>query len=337
LEIKTIAMKTKFTLMVMVLFMPCRLLLSQTEYFYPLTSSFQAIQQDAPALIQIPNDQSATGSFVNRPIPASTCGTSGQAPGYFFADDAGLQFNDPAGFIDQAYSLALNFQMDEFISPPGWVRLLSFTHIDDVGLYIKLTDPPSHGTLEFWPYGTVGQQDFFSPTDFYQMILVRNAAGLITVYINGQQFAQYDDSISQAYVPKDPSNFIVFFRDDPSVLAGEASPGFVSSIRITNEAWSVTKVQTLWSQFCSSLMGVDTPEKTRCNLYPNPVSDVLNLSRVTNDMVNYTLIDISGKTRLSGITAGSLTKINLHGLSSGMYWVKIEEEQGPVFIKLVKE
>jgi hypothetical protein len=136
---------------------------------------------------------------------------------------AGLQFNNPQGFIGQSYSLAMNFQIDEFISPPPWVRLLSFTHVDDIGVYIYLTNPPTNGTLEFWPYGTVGEYNFFNTNDFYQLVLVRNEDGLIKIYINGQEFAEYDDSSTQKFVPGPPDNFIVFFRDHPSVLANEAS------------------------------------------------------------------------------------------------------------------
>jgi len=207
---------------------------AQVSYVYSLSSNFQASQPEAPDLIQIPNNSGFTGEFVTRTVPETTCGQTGSAKGYFFEDDAGLQFNNPAGFIDQSYSIAFNFQIDEFITPPQWVRLLSFTHTDDVGLYIKLTGAPDHGTLEFWPYGFAGETNFFSPIDFYQMILVRNDAALIKVYVNGTEFAEYDDSGTQAYVPQDPENYIIWFRDHPSVLADEASPGFVSDIALLN-------------------------------------------------------------------------------------------------------
>jgi hypothetical protein len=329
-------MKTRVLLILAAFLMSVGSVFSQTEYFYQLNSSFHANQSGAPDLVQIPNDQGVSGSFVIRTIPSTTCGATGNAPGYFFADDSGLQFNDPVGFIDQAYSLALNFQMDEFISPPAWVRLLSFTHIDDVGLYIQLTDPPNHGTLEFWPYGTVGQQNFFSPLDFYQMILIRNSAGLITVYINGQQFAQYDDGTSQAYVPKDPSNFIVFFRDHPSVLAGEASPGFVSSIRITNDVWTETKVQELWTSFCSSLMGVEKQKPHEISLFPNPTEDLLNINRNNPEKISFSVYDLTGRKELSGNLSAMRTGIDLHFLVPGIYWVCLYEPQGPSYFKVIK-
>lgn len=229
---------------------------TQIRYVYDLSNSFQSNHTDVPYLIQIPNNSGLTGEFVTRMVPETTCGQTGNAKGYFFEDDAGLQFNNPEGFIDQSYSIAFNFQIDEFITPPSWVRILSFTHVDDVGVYILLTDPPNHGTLEFWPYGTVGETDFFSPTDFYQIILVRNEVGLIKIYVNGTEFAEYDDSETQAYLPQDTDNFIIWFRDHPSVLANEASPGFVSDIVLADYPWTLGEVGQKREEFCSDLLSI---------------------------------------------------------------------------------
>jgi hypothetical protein len=211
---------------------------AQNTFTYPLINDMKGQPAPAPDLIQIPNNNGLTGHFTERDVPTTTCGQTGIARGYFFEDDAGLQFNNPSGFIGQAYSIAFNFQVDEFIDPPSWVRIMSFTHTDDVGIYIYLSNPPTNGTLEFWPYGMVGTDDFFTTVNFYQMILVRDDAGAIQIYVNGDKFADYDDSQTQKYLPQSPDNFIIWFRDHPSVLANEASPGFVSDIRISNYAWS---------------------------------------------------------------------------------------------------
>lgn len=329
-------MKPKIFTLLWAVLLPFCMLQSQTEYVYPLQSSFHALQPGAPDLIVIPNNSGDTGSFVVRPIPASTCGTTGQAPGYFFSDDSGLQFNVPEGFINKAYSLSMNFQVDEFITPPSWVRLLSFTHTDDVGIYIKLTDPPNHGTLEFWPHGTVGTSNFFAPADFYQMILVRDTSSLIKVYINGQEFAQYNDATTQAYVPQDPTNYIIFFRDDPSVLANEASPGFVSSIKISNEVWGEPKVQLLWSQFCSNLMEIPESPAVVSRIFPNPATSSLTIERVSVEKAVFIVTDLSGKQILSGLTMGKKTIIDVGTLRNGMYWLRIDESSGPQFLKFIK-
>lgn len=73
----------------------------------------------------------------------------------------------------------------------GWSIFLSKALIRRIIICIKTC----HHTLEFWPCGTDGEWDFFNTTDFYQMILIRDASGVITVYINMQEFATYDDAM----------------------------------------------------------------------------------------------------------------------------------------------
>jgi len=262
-----------------------------------------------------------------RPIPISTCSEGGEAEGYFFEDDAGLQFNNPPGFIDQTYSLAFNFQIDEFISPPPWVRLLSFTHVDDIGVYIYLTNPPTNGTLEFWPYGTVGEDNFFTTIDFYQLILVRNDDGLIKIFINGEEFAEYDDSVTQKFIPGYPDNFIIFFRDHPSVLADEASPGFVSDIIIGNQAWTPEEVIEVWEDFCGSLVSINKSPEIKVRLFPNPAKDVLFISMENQyHKAEIQIFDLLGSMVSETSIYNNLNSIDISFLRKGIYFVKITQD-----------
>ena len=317
----------KYFALAVIIAIPFVFCFGQTIYTYPLIDDFSAIEPDAPELIQIPNNSGLTGEFVTRTVPASTCGEGGNAEGYFFEDDAGLQFNNPPGFIDQSYSLAFNFQIDEFITPPPWVRLLSFTHSDDVGVYIYLTSPPTNGTLEFWPYGTVGEDDFFTTIDFYQLILVRNDDGLIKIYINGEEFAEYDDSVTQKFIPGEPDNFIVFFRDHPSVLADEASPGFVSDIIIGNAAWIPDEVVEVWEDFCGSLLAIDEISNLSIGIYPNPVHDVLYISMdETSHMAEIHIFDFLGRMVSEVRISGNLNSVSVANLKKGMYLIKLIQD-----------
>lgn len=316
----------KFALVV-IFTIPAVVCFGQTIYTYPLIDDFSAIEPDAPDLIQISNNSGLTGEFVTRPIPVSTCAEGGEADGYFFEDDAGLQFNNPDGFIDQSYSLAFNFQIDEFIDPPPWVRILSFTHSDDVGVYIYLTDPPTHGTLEFWPYGTVGEDNFFTTVDFYQLILVRNDDGLIKIFINGEEFAEYDDSGTQKFIPGEPNNYIVFFRDHPSILANEASPGFVSDIVIGNQAWTPEEVVDIWEEFCGSLESINEKHAIKTNIFPNPAHDFLNIS-LDNHPSNaeMQIFDLLGR-MVSECKLDAYCKVDISLLKKGLYFVKITQDK----------
>lgn len=308
-----------------------------TTYNYPLVEDFAAIQSGVPDLIQIQNNSGLTGEFVTRLIPPSTCGDGGNADGYFFEDDAGLQFNNSSSFINQSYSLAFNFQIDEFISPPSWVRILSFTHIDDIGVYIYLTNPPTNGTLQFWPYGNVGEDNFFTTVDFYQMILVRNNAGLIKIYVNGEEFAEYDDSATQKFIPGDPDNFIVFFRDHPSVLANEASPGFVSDIIIGNYAWTPEEVLQVWEDFCKSLLDINETHELRTQIFPNPVQDILNISlEKANVDAEVQIFDLLGQIQTEVRIQGNINSIDVSSLKNGLYLIKVVQDNRTEILKFKK-
>ena len=298
---------------------------SQLTYTYQLSGDFHSQPPSVYDLIQIPNNSGDTGTFLTRTVPATTCGQQGTAHGYFFNDDAGLQFNNPTSFIDKSYSIAFNFQIDEFTSPPDWVRLMSFTHTDDVGIYIELTNPPTNGTLEFWPNGTVGTWDFFTTTDFYQLILVRDNGGIIKIYVNGNEFGTYDDSQTQQYVPQPPNNYIIWFRDDPSVLANEASPGFVQNIIIANYAWTPAIVSEIWQRFCSTLLSVKANTKKEVRIYPNPANDQLFLEMDDNiNTCTVSIIDITGQQLISiESTRTSRQVFDISKFSPGIYFARV--------------
>ena len=311
---------------------------AQVTYTYRLSSDFRSDPVSPNDLVQIPNNSGDKGTFLQRPVPASTCGQQGTASGYFFHDDAGLQFNNPEGFIGNSYSIAFNFQMDEFITPPPWVRIMSFTHTDDHGIYIYLSNPPGQGTLEFWPNGTVGPDDFFTTVDFYQMILIREESGLIRIYVNGNEFDTYDDSGTQEYLPQAGKNYIIWFRDDPSVLADEASPGFVQNIIIANYAWSADKVQEIWQRFCSSLLGTGDAEFSDISVFPNPARDRLYIRQAnTGERCVATLYDITGLERGSQSFSGpSLRSFDLSGFPSGIYFIRIISGERSRVFRFVK-
>ncbi|MBU2649925.1 MAG: T9SS type A sorting domain-containing protein [Bacteroidetes bacterium] len=300
---------------------------SQVIYKYTLSNSFSGSGGGAPDLIQIPNNSGLTGDFVTRTVPVTTCEQGGDAKGYFFEDDAGLQFNSPNGFIDNQYSLSMIFQFDEFISPPSWVRVLSFTHIDDHGIYIKLTNPPLNGTLEFWPNGTVGTIDFFNTADFYQLILVRQTDNLVKIFINGSEFDTYDDAVTMEYIPHPPDNFLIFFRDHPSVLANEASPGFVSNIEITNIAWTPQEIQAKWNEFCASLLSVPENQSKDWKIWPNPVSENLYLNLTYED--DGTLIrifDVAGRLLYESVTSLRSPVVDVKRFDPGLYYLFVTQK-----------
>lgn len=252
---------------------------AQNTYFYPLSTGFSEISGGGLDLIVIPNNNGETGEFGDFQLPATTCESEDIVPGYFFERDAGFEFSNN-GFIDCEYTVQFAFKFDDLNNSAGWVRVMSFTHVDDVGIYIYQSDPPSNGTLEFWPNGTVGESGFFNDVDVYQLTLVRDCSGLVDIYINGQIFDTYDDSGSMQYLPQEPNDYIVFFRDHPSVLSGEASSGWTKNLFIADFAWDAEQVLSSWSDFCEDLVSrveENFEEAIAILPYPNPANEHIRI------------------------------------------------------------
>jgi hypothetical protein len=289
-------MKKLFTLFIFLsLFVVNATLWSQVTYTYHLSQSFSGSGAGAPDLIQIPNNSGLTGEFVIRPVPTSTCPQGGNAKGYFFEDDAGLQFNSP-------------------------------------------TNPPTNGTLEFWPHGTVGTYDFFNTVDFYQLILVRQTDNLVKIYINGNEFDTYDDGTTMEYLPQPPDNYLIFFRDHPSVLADEASPGFVSNIELTNIAWTSQQVATKWSEFCTSLLYVPEPEAESFKVYPNPAENFLYINLPeAHDRTHLKVFDVSGRLLIDKVTLEKSPVMDVSQLDAGLYFLVIEQTHDLQTVRFSKQ
>ena len=69
--------------------------------------------------------------------------------------------------------------------------------------------------------------------------------------------------------------------------------------------------------------GVDQETATAFALYPNPAGNAINLSLAQNTALeSYTIIDVTGKTLMSGTLNGTAPSINIEGLATGSYIIK---------------
>ena len=156
--------------------------------------------------------------------------------------------------------------------------------------------------------------------------------------MNGVEFAEYDDSSTQEYKFHEPDNALIFFRDHPSVLANEASPGFVSNIKITNMVWNSDDVSQEWDDFCSSLLSVSKLSEESISIYPNPVRETLNLR--FDEQVRHaeiTVIDLTGKIHLQQAINGEQVSVNISTLPKGLYFLRIQQDRQSSVMKFTKE
>ena len=72
------------------------------------------------------------------------------------------------------------------------------------------------------------------------------------------------------------------------------------------------------------------------SIYPNPTSNVLNISNTNNfEIKNISVVDING--RVVKNQSGALTEINVSDLNTGVYFVTIETNEGKATKKFMKQ
>lgn len=76
---------------------------------------------------------------------------------------------------------------------------------------------------------------------------------------------------------------------------------------------------------------------THINIYPNPVGDIINIDLAESDVVVSTLYDSLGKQILSKKLNFLKNSINVSQLPLGIYFLKIEDDKGVAFQKILKQ
>jgi len=244
-------------------------LFAQETICYPLAEDFDAGSFGVVTLEPLANNSGQTGGFTSTSVPSNLCPDNGQMPAYRFEDNAGLGFDNGEGFIDCAYTaeFTVNFEQlpaSTFFDTP-WIWVLGTTAADE-GLFIWRDVLFGGFYLEFWEGNnrlkSVAMEDF-NTSDWYHFTVTRDCNGQIEVYLNCTFFTDFDDSnYGILRMGADRGNKMVFFQDDPSVLEGDASPGKVRNIKVSNYAIPAQEVSERCDCLCESLAGNCSVETT---------------------------------------------------------------------------
>jgi Concanavalin A-like lectin/glucanases superfamily/Secretion system C-terminal sorting domain len=109
------------------------------------------------------------------------------------------------------------------------------------------------------------------------------------------------------------------------LASGTNYVGDIDDIAIWNRALSQSEITNLY--FNSISTGITENTKNDFTIFPNPASDVLNvIPENSTSETNYTIIDISGKTVLTGSLVKE-TQIQIDGLPSGEYFIFMNEKK----------
>jgi hypothetical protein len=112
-------------------------------------------------------------------------------------------------------------------------------------------------------------------------------------------------------------------------VVGQYTVSYNVSDASGNDAVQVTRTVNV-----DSNLSVDENIKSNLKVYPNPTSNVLNIS-VVNILNNqpYKIVDTLGKTILQGNLNEGVNAINVAQLSKGIYYFKVSNKKAASFIK----
>jgi len=93
-------------------------------------------------------------------------------------------------------------------------------------------------------------------------------------------------------------------------------------------------------QVVGTTLGVNTENLVKFAIYPNPATDIVNVSNVNNvNVSNVIIADINGRTvkqKSFGSVSSDNLNVNISDLSAGVYMMTINSDQGSVTKKIVK-
>jgi len=258
-------MKKQFNqiLVIIVLFIFYNNTFAQQTICYPLASNFTSLEMLQPDLIPLTNPSGLTGDFTSLPANNNLCSSGNDMDLYNFEENAGLKFDNSLSFIDESYTIEFVFKLQDFptIFDTPWLKILGFVNNDD-GLFLYKTPFFGDLILQFWQGEILLDQcpvGFFNEVDWTKLTITRSNTGMVSVFVNCIAICSYDDSVTNIFVPNiNTGNQIIFFQDDPAIIAAEASSGWVKNIRISDFSKSETEVMEACNCFCEELTSCET-------------------------------------------------------------------------------
>jgi hypothetical protein len=119
--------------------------------------------------------------------------------------------------------------------------------------------------------------------------------------------------------------------DDQTV----AQPWYASMIHLVTDGTSYSNGNALAIRVLSGSMGVEETENNIFNVYPNPASDLINVTFTENFNGSVSILNVTGKEVMTSTVNGAQHSLSTDGLSSGVYYVKVNDGMTSQIAKVV--
>ncbi|WP_299668845.1 Ig-like domain-containing protein [uncultured Polaribacter sp.] len=140
----------------------------------------------------------------------------------------------------------------------------------------------------------------------------------------------YDSNGNQTY-----SQTITTTPNPDVTINASAAVGQVIRIEsnLTDTNLNLAEVQV----FGDVILGIEDNSKAdKLLVYPNPTSDSINIDFRNSEEASYSIVNYTGQILLSGVVKNGTTSIDVSGLSSGFYLIRISNEYKTVSRKIIK-
>jgi hypothetical protein len=87
---------------------------------------------------------------------------------------------------------------------------------------------------------------------------------------------------------------------------------------------------------CNYLAEIEETSMNIFSIYPNPTLGLFTIENPTNEVLNYTLMDLNQKVIVKGSNSNSLIELNIENQQSGIYFIHLYQNEEEKVIKLIK-
>jgi len=119
--------------------------------------------------------------------------------------------------------------------------------------------------------------------------------------------------------------------DDQTVT----QPWYASMIHLVTDGSSYSNGNALAIRVLSGSAGIEETENNIFNVYPNPAIDVINVTFTENFNGSVSILNVTGKEVMTSTVNGAQHSVSTDGLSSGVYYVKVNDGMTSQIAKVV--
>ena len=227
-----------------------------------------------------------------------------------------------------------SWTMDSLLLPnPTATYQIAFEGIALYGYGITLDDITINGTIDT----TVIPEPCEAPTELQQLIALKELGGIHVTWLDLAGVSEWN----LQYRPLNGQWTTVVVTGQPEYHISGLVNGDVYEIRV--QAVCGPDNLSEWSAILTATAtnsGIEDFLTNSVTLYPNPANDVINVQWTMDNVQLVEVIDVYGKLINTVSTAAALQqpyRINVSGLASGVYFVRVTMGEGVVTKSFVKK